>query len=97
MRLTIEQAQLLAALQTGKHLKVHRTADGEKAYRLHRVDGSETGDVSATAIASLERAGYIESNMKFPAATFLLTEKGRAAAARITGTTQTPAGPRGFA
>jgi hypothetical protein len=95
MRLTTEQAQVLAALQTGHHLKVHRTVDGQKAYRLHRADGSVAGAVSAATVDGLERGGFVESNMKFPAATFLLTEKGGAAAARITGSQQTPAGPRG--
>ncbi len=96
MRLTTEQAQVLAALQTGNHLKVHRTADGQKAYRLHRADGSVAIEVSAATVDSLERGGFVESNMKFPAATFLLTEKGSATAARITGSDRVPAGPRRY-
>lgn len=95
MRLTTEQQRVLAALQTGQHLKVHRTPDGLKRYRLHHADGSAAGEVSADTADRLERSGLIESNMKFPAATFLLTEKGNAAASRITGSAQRPAGPRG--
>ena len=95
MRLTTEQQEVLAALQTGQHLKVHRTPDGLKRYHLHRVDGSVAGNVSAGIVDRLERGGFIESNMKFPAATFLLTEKGNSAATRITGSRQSPAGPRG--
>lgn len=96
MRLTTEQQQVLAALQTGQHLKVHRTPDGIKRYCLHHADGSAAGEVSAGTADRLERSGLIESNMKFPAATFLLTEKGSAAASRITGSQQRPAGPRGI-
>ncbi len=95
MRLTDEEQQILAALQTGQHLKVHRTPDGNKRYCLHRVDGSVVCDVSPDAAGKLERSGLIESNMKFPAATFLLTEKGNSMAARITGSRQLPTGARG--
>ena len=44
MRLTTEQQEVLAAIQTGQHLKVHRTPDGLKRYRPYRVDGSVAGD-----------------------------------------------------
>lgn len=96
MRISDGQRAILAALQAGDRLKVHRTIDGEKRYLLHRLDESEAIVVDVAVIDSLERSGLIESNMKFPAATFLLTDKGIAAAARITGSTQTPAGPRNF-
>ncbi len=97
MRLSHSQRALLAALQAGDRLKVHRTIDGEKRYLLHRIDESSAAAVGAGVVDSLERSGLIESNMKFPAATFLLTDKGIAAAVRITGREQAPAGPRNFA
>lgn len=95
MHLPHEELQVLVALQEGQHLKVHRTPDGIKRYRLHRVDGSVAEEVNASVAGRLERSGLIESNMKFPVATFLLTEKGNAAAFRITGSRQKPTGPRG--
>jgi hypothetical protein len=96
MRLSDGQRTLLVALQVGDRLKVHRTVDGEKHYRLHRLDESGAVAVDAAVVDSLERAGLIESNMKFPAATFLLTDKGIAAAAHVTGSAQAPAGPRNY-
>ena len=97
MRLNGEQRAILVALQAGDRLKVHRTIDGEKRYLLHRLDESGADAVDAAVVASLERSGLIESNMKFPAAMFLLTDKGVAAAAHITGSAQTPMGPRNYA
>lgn len=96
MRLNDAQRAVLVALQAGDRLKVHRTVDGEKRYLLHRIDESGVSAVDAAVVASLERGGLIESNMKFPAATFLLTDKGIAVAAKLTGSTQMPMGPRNF-
>ncbi len=96
MRLNDEQRAILVALQAGDRLKVHRTIDGEKRYLLHRLDGSSAVAVEAAVVDSLERRGLIESNMKFPVATFLLTDKGVAAAAGLTGSAQMPMGPRNF-
>lgn len=76
MALTHRQRQLLAALQAGDVLKVHRTLDGAKQHRLHPLDGSPTRTVAAADVEALLSAGLIASNMKFPAATFLLTPEG---------------------
>jgi hypothetical protein len=78
MRLNGEQRRILAALQAGCYLKIHRTLDGAKVYRLHcPADGETGGEVlPAPAVDALERHGYLQSNMKFPAATLLLTERG---------------------
>jgi len=96
MRLTGEQRTILAAMQQGDRLKVHRTVDGIKQYLLHGHDESATVEVDGATVGSLERAGLIESNMKFPAATFLLTDKGIVEATQITGVGQTPVGSRNF-
>ena len=97
MRLTGAQRALLGALQQGDRLKVHRTLDGGKCYQLHRLDNSGSAEVDGALVDGLVRAGLIESNLKFPAAAFLLTDKGVATAAGITGSAQAPAGPRNFA
>jgi hypothetical protein len=84
MRLNQEQRRILAALQRGCYLKIHRTLDGAKVYRLYcsNADGAATvEELSAAPVDTLERHGYIQSNMKFPAATLLLTERGAQAAA----------------
>jgi hypothetical protein len=78
MRLNTEQRRILAALQRGCYLKIHRTLDGAKVYRLHCLIGGEDAveELPAAAVDALERHGYLQSNMKFPAATLLLTERG---------------------
>jgi len=97
MRFSDAQRAILVAMQAGDRLKVQRTLDGAKVFWLHpRVDDDAAVELVGAVVDSLVRAGLIESNMKFPAATFLLTDKGVAAAAHITGRTQAPTGPRNF-
>ncbi len=79
-RLRGQQRALLRAIAFGDTLKVHRTVDGEKVYRLHPLDGSPEQEIAPTDAEQLLTQGFIESNMKFPAATFLITPKGVAAA-----------------
>lgn len=95
-RLTPEQKRVLVALLHGSCLKVHRTADGEKVYRLAAPDNTCSEEISAFVAASLEGQGLIASNMKFPAATFLLTEKGSSQAAGTDDHTVAPLGPRNY-
>ena len=100
MRLNGEQRRILRALQSGCHLKVHRDLDGAKVYRLHcpacGEDGGEDAAelVAAGSVDALERHGYLQSNLKFPAATLLLTERGRQAASAPAALH--PVGPRGY-
>ena len=56
-------------------LKVHRTLDGEKVHRLHPLDG-EPETVERHVVESLIALDLIQSNLKFPAATYVLTDKG---------------------
>jgi hypothetical protein len=85
MELSEAQRHVLRALADGLVLKGHRTLDGEKAYRLHAMDGSVLEEIDAAAMDVLKDEKLIHSNMKFPAASFLLTEKGRKIAAEIAG------------
>jgi hypothetical protein len=62
----------------GWTLKAHRYLDGRKEYRLHSLEG-EIEVVAPATVQSLAERGLIDSNKKFPAATFWLTDKGRAA------------------
>lgn len=70
-----EDEALLVALLSGAILKAHRTLDGSKAHKLHR--GEEPAQIVPERIVRrLERRRFIQSNMKFPAATYLLTAQG---------------------
>jgi hypothetical protein len=79
MGLTKEQRRILEAVAAGLFLKAHRYLDGRKVYRLHPLEG-EAEEVLERDVQQLVDQGLIDSNKKFPAATFWLTEKGREAA-----------------
>ena len=81
-RLSPTQMRLLHSLATGSTLKSHRYLDGTKIHKLHALGGaSET--VRRPTVQCLRRHGLIESNQKFPVATYLLTDRGRTLAARL--------------
>lgn len=83
-----EQA-VLAALAAGWTLKSHRTLDGEKRYRLHSLDGA-VADVEPSVVERLTARRLVQSNQKFPAATYLLTDRGRDFARRLSDSPTTP-------
>jgi hypothetical protein len=76
MHLSIDQRRVLLAIATGSALKSQRYLDGTKLYQLHALDGS-AATVSRATVNALERHGLIDSNKKFPAATYWLTETGQ--------------------
>ena len=77
MSLTPAQVDLLQAIASGLTLKSHRDLEGRKEYRLHALDGHS--DLAPwNDVEALQSAGLIDSNKKFPAATYWLTEAGRA-------------------
>lgn len=75
MRLSAESARILRAMIAGAALKVHRDLDGTKTHMLHPLNGPPE-PVSRAAVEGLVRHGLIASNMKFPVATYVLTERG---------------------
>ena len=77
MRLTSAQRDLLHAMNNGGTLKAHRYLDGTKEYRLHWLD-RPAEIIERRVVDVLQDQGLIGSNKKFPAATFWLTETGRA-------------------
>jgi len=79
--LTAARRRLLLALAAGQTLKAHRDIDGHKQFRLHPAEGGPGEPVDRRVAEALAEAGLIDSNKKFPAATFWLTEAGRQAAA----------------
>jgi hypothetical protein len=74
---TPTQVALLQAIANGLTLKSHRDLEGHKEYRLHALDG-QSAPVAWEDVAALQSAGLIDSNKKFPAATYWLTNTGRA-------------------
>ena len=74
---TPAQVELLQAIAHGLTLKSHRDLEGHKEYRLHTLDGLSTR-VSWEDVETLQSSGLIDSNKKFPSATFWLTDTGRA-------------------
>ena len=79
LQLTEAQRRVLQALAEGWRLKAHRDVEGRKQFRLHAPEGEER-PVAWRVAEALAEQGLIDSNKKFPAATFWLTEGGRAAA-----------------
>jgi hypothetical protein len=75
MTLTPAQIELLQAIANGLTLKSHRDLEGRKEYRLHTLAGHATR-VPWDDVTALHSAGLIDSNQKFPAATYWLTEAG---------------------
>ncbi len=84
MRLTSAQKNILAAIAGGHFLKAHRDVDGGKVYKLHSLEG-EAQVVAPADVEALCEHGLIDSNKKFPAATFWLTERGRATVVKLKG------------
>lgn len=76
---------ILRAMLAGATLKAHRDLDGAKTHRLHPLVGPPEL-VDRATVESLRQHGLIASNMKFPAATYVLTERGVTAASQ----SQTP-------
>lgn len=76
VKLTAEQKELLTALALGALLKAHRDLDGGKIYRLHPMQGAVTV-LAPHIVDPLKRHQLIDSNKKFPAASYILTDKGR--------------------
>lgn len=75
--LTKNQQALLLAINGENFVKAHRDIDGHKTYLLHPLQG-DPQPINGDDVQALVDAGLIDSNKKFPAATFWLTETGKA-------------------
>ncbi len=60
-------------MSCGELLRSHRDIDGNKTFRLHQT-GGQWRPVGADDVHQLRAAGLIDSNKKFPVATFWLTQ-----------------------
>ena len=75
MGLSPEAVQILSAVRQGASVKAHRALDGSKIHKVHPLQG-DAFIVAEAAVRLLEKRGWLRSNLKFPVATYLLTEKG---------------------
>jgi len=74
------QRHLLAQIAGGARLKDHRDIEGGKRYTL-TVDSAPASEIDSEWVGGLVERGLIDSNKKFPSATYWLTEAGKRAAA----------------
>ena len=77
MDLRAAERKVLVAIAEGCTLKSHRYLDGRKEYRLHPLGEGEAESVAWKTVETLRNLNLIDSNKKFPAATYLLTDRGR--------------------
>jgi predicted transcriptional regulator len=82
IRLSVETERVLIALTEGSFLKSHRYINGTKIFRLHPLEGDPV-EVQRQTIDSLVQGSLVTSNQKFPAATYMITDKGRALATAL--------------
>ncbi|MCX6045080.1 MAG: hypothetical protein NT075_08200 [Chloroflexi bacterium] len=92
MRLSTEHMHIIRELARGSRLQDHRNLEGDKVYKLHPLDTAPAEIIDAAVVGALKRQQLIASNMKFPAATYLLTDKGMELAMRLTGVQTRPLG-----
>ena len=71
-----EAYRVLQAMANGWTLRSHRYLDGRKEHRLRSLSGRERA-IAHAVVEQLVARGLIQSNQKFPVATYLLTERGR--------------------
>ncbi|MCS7222016.1 MAG: hypothetical protein RML36_05740 [Anaerolineae bacterium] len=68
--------QVLEAMAQGHFLRSHRDLEGRKTYLLHPLEGPPI-PVAPALVERLCELGLIDSNKKFPVATYWLTAKAR--------------------
>ena len=83
-----EQQQTLTAVYSGLALRSQRDIEGNKRYELRSESAAQP--VSRETVLGLRKKRLIETNHKFPSATFLLTTAGEQIAARLAGQNDAP-------
>lgn len=74
----------LISILNGDALRSHRDIDGNKYFYLHSLSGEKVS-VNEIVVHLLRKKRLIETNHKFPSATFLLTDSGRRQAEEAAG------------
>ncbi len=96
MQLSAAHTQIIGELARGSRLQDHRNLDGDKVYQLHPLGAALSVVIDAALMADLQRHHLLASNMKFPAATYLLTDKGMALAKSLTSLETLPLGAKNY-
>ncbi|CAN5375208.1 hypothetical protein BH10CHL1_BH10CHL1_15520 [soil metagenome] len=96
MRLSVEHLRIIGELARGSRLKDHRNLDGDKVYKLHPLGAASVEIIDANLVTDLKRQQLIASNMKFPAATYLLTDKGLELSTRLALSETLPLGAKNY-
>ena len=78
------QIEVLELLLQGWSLRSHRDLEGNKRYELHALSG-EKQLVSLDVVQKMRQKRLIETNHKYPTATFLLTGHGEKVAQHLHG------------
>ncbi len=94
-KLSAAEENLLVDLMNGGTLKAHRDLDGNKLYKLHPLSGSLEA-IGRAIIERLKKRGFIDSNKKFPAATYLLTGRGRKVAESLADSSANPLSAKNY-
>ena len=76
-----ESGTLLIAMANGQQLRAHRDLEGDKNYWLH--DGEKKRAVGRPLVLRLREQQLIETNQKFPVATYFLTAQGKQVAEQL--------------
>ena len=80
--LTGPQRRLIAQIAGGTRLKDHRDIEGGKRFTL-TLDATAETVIAAALVEELVKRGLIDSNKKFPSATYWLTDVGKRVAADL--------------
>ena len=80
--LTEPQRRLLAQIAGGARLKDHRDIEGGKRFTL-TLDAAAETVIAPALVEELVKRGLIDSNKKFPSATYWLTDAGKRVAADL--------------
>lgn len=79
--LTHDQQQVLIAIFNGAALRSHRDLEGNKHYALYEDAGEHK--IGRKTVLDLRNKRLLETNHKFPSATFLLTDRGYKIASQL--------------
>lgn len=74
--LTEPQRRLIAQIAGGARLKDHRDIEGGKRFTL-TLDAAAETVIAPALVEELVKRGLIDSNKKFPSATYWLTDAGK--------------------
>ena len=78
----MSQRKIIKAMAEGRVLKSRRELDGKKEFIIQNANG-QTEVISQNVVNRLRKNRLIDSNKKFPVATFWLTDLGQEVAKKM--------------